>query len=53
MKEIPFKSRKKECFEKVLVTGNFDDIPKDGFGMEKRFEGLVYIRAQTQQYKDE
>lgn len=53
LKESPFKSRKKECFEKVLMTGNFAGIPEEGVGMEERFGELVSIRAQTKQYKDE
>lgn len=43
LKESPFKSKKNECFE-VLMAGKFAGIPEEGFGMEERFEGLVYIR---------
>lgn len=42
LKESPFKSRKKECFEKVLMTGNFAGIPEEDFQMEERFGGEVW-----------
>lgn len=57
LREILFKSRrKKEQFEKVLVTRNFAGIPEDtkeNIGIERRFGGLVHIRGLAQQYKGE